>query len=215
MITFITGLRAEARLAGPNTYIGGGHPSGAAAQALADGATALVSFGLAGGLSPKAMPGTLLVPQAVRVGGGGIATDIGLSTALGGFTCDVLLAGEAVAATSEEKARLWRETGADAVDLESGAVARAAAAAGVPFAVLRAVCDPAWRDLPQAALVALDEGGVIGLRRVLASLARNPSQLGTLLVLARDAARARRALRQHMARVRPALAIWPDRPGGA
>jgi hypothetical protein len=37
--------------------------------------------------------------------------------------------------------------------------------------------------------------------RVLASLVRQPGQLGALLALARDAARARRALLRHLARI--------------
>ncbi len=212
MIAFVTGLRAEARLAGVDAFPGGGDTEGAtraASAALAAGAQAFISFGLAGGLSPDARAGTLVIPRVVRVGGGGLATDVALSEALGGFTCDVLLAGERAVAGRAEKARLWQETGADAVDLESGAVARTAAAACVPFAVLRVVCDPAWRDLPPAALVALDGSGAIGLGRVLASLARQPSQLGRLLALARDATRARRALRQRIATLRRSHALQP------
>jgi adenosylhomocysteine nucleosidase len=59
---------------------------------------------------------------------------------------------------------------------------------------VRAVCDPADRDLPPAALAALNSAGVIGLGRVLASLLRAPRQLPLLLGLARDASAARRTL---------------------
>jgi len=103
-----------------------------------------------------------------------------------------------MAATSAEKARMREITGADAIDLESGPVAIAAVASGLPFAVLRAICDPAERDLPPAALVALDQQGIIGLRRILASLSRRPDQLPALIALARDAARARAALVRHV-----------------
>jgi adenosylhomocysteine nucleosidase len=80
------------------------------------------------------------------------------------------------------------------VDLESGAVARVALAHGLPFAVLRAVADPAERNLPPAALLALDGAGRIGILRVLGSVFGNPGQILGLLALARDAAAARRAL---------------------
>ena len=86
------------------------------------------------------------------------------------------------------------DTSAAAVDLESGAVARIAATHGMPFAVLRAICDPAERALPPAALAALDARGVIGSWRVIASLAAQPGQLPALLALAADAAAARRSL---------------------
>ncbi len=104
---------------------------------------------------------------------------------------------------------LLRETtGAAAVDLESGAVAGVAARHRLPFAVLRAVCDPSWRSLPAAALVALNRRGTIDGPRVLASIARHPGQLPALLALARDAARARAAL---VRRVREILARGPFR----
>ncbi|MDR3530287.1 MAG: hypothetical protein P4L90_07030, partial [Rhodopila sp.] len=83
---------------------------------------------------------------------------------------------------------------AHAIDLESGAMARVAEAHGLPFIVVRAICDPAERDLPPAALVALDPEGGIGLIPVLRSVLKQPNQLPGLLALARDAGRARRAL---------------------
>jgi adenosylhomocysteine nucleosidase len=73
-------------------------------------------------------------------------------------------------------------------------MARLAELRGVKFAVLRAVCDTAARDLPEAALVALNAKGGIGMARVAASVIRQPSQILGLVGLARDAGRARRAL---------------------
>jgi adenosylhomocysteine nucleosidase len=68
----------------------------------------------------------------------------------------------------------------------------------LPFAVLRAVADPAERDLPPAALLALDGGGRISFLRVLGSVIRNPGQVPGLLALAGDAAAARRALKERL-----------------
>ena len=69
-----------------------------------------------------------------------------------------------------------------------------AARHGLPFAVVRAVCDPTGRNLPLLALSALDAGGRIGVARVVGSLLRHPLQLPGLLGLARDAMRARASL---------------------
>jgi len=113
---------------------------------------------------------------------------------------DLLLAGDRVLASSAEKRAAWRASGAVAVDLESGAVARVAAEAGISFAVVRAICDPAERDLPPAALVALDHAGGIGFLRVLASVAAHPRQLPALIRLAGDAKLARTALIAHRKR---------------
>jgi adenosylhomocysteine nucleosidase len=120
--------------------------------------------------------------------------DPALANRFGGLTPHCLLAGMAVAANATTKRQLHAATGAHAIDLESGSVARVAQANGLPFVAVRAISDPAERGLPPAALVALDRQGGVDLVRVLGSLLRQPSQLPALLRLAADAARARRAL---------------------
>jgi adenosylhomocysteine nucleosidase len=176
---------------------GGGLPSGAreAAEALAgQGVGALMSFGLAGGLDPALAAGMLVVPRRVVSAAGVWSTDPALTGACGGSTAESIFAGRNIVPTAAEKAALHRLTGAAAIDLESGEVAAAAARHDLPFVVVRAICDPADRDLPPAALAALNSAGAIGLGRVLASLLRAPWQLPLLLALARDAAAARRTL---------------------
>ena len=200
-IGFITGLAAEAALlrgTGFAVAAGGGEPAGAlraAQHLLAGGAQALVSFGLAGGLRADLRPGAVLVPCAVLEAGQRFACDTALMELLGGSTGEPILAGEKIAASAREKAALVARYQAPAIDLESGAVARAANAHGVPFAVLRAVADPAARNLGPAALTPLKPGGGIDLAAILRSVAAHPGQLPGLLALARDAAKARRALR--------------------
>jgi adenosylhomocysteine nucleosidase len=199
----VTGLAAEARIARTLALVevGGGLPAGAAAAAerlVARGVTGLISFGLAGGLDPVLAAGAVVVPVAVVEGGVRFAVDPALAARLGGGF-GVLLAGSAVLATLADKRAAFAASGAVAVDLESGAVARVAARHGLPFAVLRAVCDPAGRALPPAALAALDSQGGIGAWRVLGSVLAHPGQIPALLALAGDAGRARRAL---LARVR-------------
>ncbi len=205
----LVGLAAEARLASPLGGIvaaGGGTAGGAEAAVrglVARGVTRLVSFGLAGGLDPSLPPGALLVPRVVLVDGQGpCEADEALCDWLGGATQGALLAGDWVVATAAAKRALRERTGAVAVDLESGAVARAATRQGIGFAVLRAVCDPAGRDLPPAALAALDRAGGVGALRVLLSVLGRPAQVPALLRLARDAAAAQRALRDRVRQIR-------------
>jgi adenosylhomocysteine nucleosidase len=202
----VVGLAAEARIARRLRWrvaIGGGTAPGAeaAARRLIDGGCdALVSFGLAGGLDPALRPGALVVPSAVILPDGEHrATDPGLARLLGGASARAVAGAGAIVANREDKRRLHDRTAAAATDLESGAVARVAAEYDVPFAVLRAVCDPAERSLPPATAVALDAHGVIAIWRLLAAIVARPAQLPALLALAADAAAARRAL---IARVR-------------
>ncbi len=203
----VVGLAAEARIArrlGGCVEIGGGTAAGAraAARRVADsGACALVSFGLAGGLDPSLRPGDVLVPETVLTGGRILCTDPGLCRSLGGGTSHLLLGGDRIIVDRLAKQALWEQTGCAAVDIESGAVALVAAERGLRFAVLRAVCDPAARSLPLAALAGLDAHGAVALGRVLRAVAAHPAELGALIALAGDAVRARRALLQRVGRI--------------
>jgi hopanoid-associated phosphorylase len=209
LIGIVVGLEAEARIArrfrlDVLVAVGGGSAEGArraAERLLAQGATGLVSFGFAGGLSPDLAAGALVVPRRVMVDGRAFACDPGLGAQLGGFTPHDLLHSERVVATAGEKAALYRHSGCAAIDMESGALARAALAESRPFAVLRAVCDPAWQSLPPAALLAIAADGQVALGRVLRSVLNRPRQVTALIALARDSGRARRALRARVALV--------------
>jgi adenosylhomocysteine nucleosidase len=199
-IGIVTGLAAEARWlrrAGFMVQVGGGTPHGAkhAAEALIrQGALKLISFGLAGGLKPHLAPGSILVPPAVMEGRQIYLCDYILMEFLGGSTDIPILAGTKMATTAHEKALLYRRNHPAAIDLESGAVARVATEKNLPFAVLRAVADPAERDLPTAATVALKDDGRINLPKILYSVLKRPAQISGLIALGRDAKAARSAL---------------------
>jgi adenosylhomocysteine nucleosidase len=197
-IGIVVGLEAEARVArrwGAPVAVGGGDAAGAARAActLGDKVRALISFGLAGGLDPSLRAGDLIVPARVTDGGEVWAADPALMALLGGGTAHVLRgSGDVLATLAQKRAAL--ALGAHAVDLESAAVARAASARGLPFAVLRAICDEAGRALPHAATVALDGTGRIRPFRILGAVLRQPGDILPLIALGRDAARARTAL---------------------
>jgi adenosylhomocysteine nucleosidase len=208
-IAAITGLAAEARIArrhGLDAVATGGIEAQvleAAERLIAEGADALLSFGIAGALAPDLVPGSLLLPRAVIAEDGSrLAVDEArraraeaalVAAGLGAVSGDVLGA-SAPAASSARKEALHAATGAIAIDLESHLVARAASRAGKPFLVLRAIADPASRALPEAALIGLDASGRPALNRVLLSVLRNPRQIPALLRLAGDTRRALLAL---------------------
>jgi hypothetical protein len=101
-----------------------------------------------------------------------------------------LVGADAPVASVAAKSALYAATRAAAVDMESAAVARAAARHGLPFAILRAIADPAQRPLPPAALVAMRADGGVDLAAVLGALARSPGQLPALVRLGLDSRRA-------------------------
>lgn len=195
----VVGLEAEAKIArrlSTIVEIGGGDAVGAAAacqRLIARGVRSLISFGLAGGLNPALRPGTLVVPDVVLSKDGHWPTHPPLAAWLGPVG-GALYSGGSVLVTVDEKSALFVRTGALAVDLESAAVAETAARHVLPFAVLRAICDPATRPLPRAALVALDPGGKIDGGAVWREAIQRPREFAGLILLGTDAARARRAL---------------------
>ncbi len=200
------GLEAEARIArrlGGIVEVGGGDAEGAAAacsRLIGKGVRSLISFGLAGGLHPELRPGALVVPDVVLSQDGHWPTHPPLAARLGQVG-GAMFSGGAVVATAAEKEALFLRTGAAAVDLESAAVAEAAGRHALPFAVLRAICDPARRSLPQAALVALDPDGKINTGAMMREAIRRPAEFAALIVLGTDAARARRALSRRVKQI--------------
>ena len=207
MIGIVTGLIAEARcwarkpLAGLIACAVGHGPTQAAQAAetlLQQGITGLVSFGLAGGLTPALRPGTVVLANTVVVP---IAADRGhqlfvphipwresLHTRLRTLMplVEPIAASDHVIATVAARTRLAADTGARAVDMESGAVALCARIAGVPFIVVRVTADPAERTLPPAVFSSVDRNGHICPFQVLRALAGKPSQLPDLLRLLLD-----------------------------
>src|SRR6201996_2268198 len=98
----------------------------------------------------------------------------------------VMAAVAAPLVTADDKRALHRSSGALAVDMESHIAGAMAAAQRVPFAICRAIVDPAWRTLPSAATAGLRDDGSTALGPILRELIRQPSQLGALLPLAAD-----------------------------
>ena len=111
----------------------------------------IVSLGLAGGLAPELRGGSVIVPAEVLAGGSRLACDASLRetfVAAGGARVPLLVACDHVVATVAAKGALRAEAGADAVDMESGVIGAWARARAVPFAVVRAISDPADAELP-------------------------------------------------------------------
>ncbi len=178
--------------------ISGARPDQAESEArrLCDeGAKGLLSFGLCGGLDPDLRPGNLVVPSELEhdtqiwgispfiVSRKVIRTPLGLGR-------------DTVVADPEEKARLYQETGATIVDMESHRIAKVCQERTIPFYVLRAVCDPARQALPESAADAVDASGRARPLRVLRGLINNPGEIFDLVRLMRQTDAAKAALKR-------------------
>ncbi|MFI5248915.1 MAG: hypothetical protein ACHQTF_03050 [Gemmatimonadales bacterium] len=177
----------------------------AAASLVADGASALVSWGFAAGLDPALHPGTLVISRQLEPpvpGAPGAATAAAaawaarLSTRLrdlvplvnGTIACP-----DHVVRTAAEK-RTLGASGAVAADMESAAVAAVAAAAGIPWLALRVLVDTVDILMPQAVATAIDSSGRFEMPRFFCALIRRPMDLASLPALASAYRRAMRTL---------------------
>jgi hopanoid-associated phosphorylase len=191
----------------------------ALSAAVARGCSGIISFGTAGGLAPDLAPGAVIIADAVEGPLGRFATDFHWSerlaaalvaTSLGTRLHRGLMAGVTAPLTgAHDKAVLHRSSGALAVDMETHIAGAIAAAHGVPFAVCRAIVDPAWRTLPSAATAGLRDDGSTAIAPILRELLKQPSQLGPLLRVAADARAARTALVQARQALGAAGALQP------
>jgi len=201
-VTAVVGLAFEARIAaGPGIRVicsGNGRNLAALLAELKD-CRGLISFGVAGGLSPDLRPGTCVVGSAIISGTKRFVTHHGWSQRVLQTIPDAVhgeIAGaSAPVAHPDAKRALHLDTGAIAVDMESHIVASAAAEWGLPMTAIRVITDPAHRTLPKAALAAMRQNGTIDIISVIRSVIKHPSELPALLRIARDAAAARTTLR--------------------
>jgi nucleoside phosphorylase len=178
-LTFACAMLVEARIArrlGRTAIVGLG-----ASQGVPDGR--LVSFGIAGALSAELPIGTVIDATRVVDESGAVLWEgapLGASPARTG----TILGASSIVDDPVERARLHAETGADAVDMESGALARSGRLVGC----LRAISDTPTSRLGGVAAGAKANGevDVLGFLR---GFLREP------VVTARAALGARRALR--------------------
>lgn len=149
--------------------------------------TLVLSAGVCGGLSPALASGDLVVPETVLAPGGERLP----TTPLAGLPrAGTLVSVARVVETPAEKARLWIETGALAVDLESAPILAWAAERGVPAAVIRGVSDTAGQAVPAELVAAVGAGGNLRTGHAVRAVLGHPAMLGRALALRRGTAAA-------------------------
>lgn len=209
----VVGLAFEARIAaGPGVRVicsgNGKNLAASLTRAIKEGATGVMSFGVAGGLSPDLAPGTCIVGSAILYGTDHIKRidthddwSQSLTRAIPGAVRGMLFGVPSPVAHPEAKAALYTRTGAIAVDMESHVVGGVAAAHGLPMAAVRVIADPAERTIPVSALAAMRPNGTTDVAAMIWSMVRRPRDLPAVLRTALDA----RAARATLVRGRQAL----------
>lgn len=159
---------------------------------MSAGNTALLSFGVAGGLDPALVSGTLVLAESV-IGpdGGKFPTDQIWRSAVAKDLNEAgidFVVGTAVGVDEAifhpgPKQLLFEGTKALCVDMESYAVTQVARQRGVPYLVIRAIADSAKDTLPDIAVAAIDAGGDVRYGALLARLLSQPSEITDLIRL--------------------------------
>ena len=214
-VLVVTGTRREGAVLGGRTgikIIAGGGDATFLARELArerKGAAGIISFGMGGALDPALRIGDWVI--GVGLVNGEKSCDLrwltGLAASLPAARIGTIYADGRLIADPADKASLHRHTGALAADMESHIAVRAAAEAGVPFAILRCISDKASAALPPAIAVAMTPGGGLAIGAVLRSIVSQPSQLPDIVVSLSGFRRAYAALSVGARAVGPRLAF--------
>ncbi|MET0277252.1 MAG: phosphorylase [Pseudorhodoplanes sp.] len=204
----VTGLQREAAIAagtGVVTICSGGRHD-VLAQRLAAQRPPLggvLSFGLAGGLSPDLKSGDVVVASHVLHGDERYGADQRWHDAILRTVDNQIriklgsISGSAEVVTrAADKSSLHAQTGAIAIDMESHIAAAYAARHRLPFAAIRAIGDSSSRNLPALATDALREDGSVDIVKVMRGLAANPAQMPALAMAGIDSERAFASLRR-------------------
>lgn len=216
MLVVAVGLAREAKIAAaPDVKIVVGACDAARLReqlsaAAGEGAKALLSFGLAGALSPMLRTGDCVIASAVHIGPRNLHADerwmAAIKERLPATLTAPILGMDSIVDSAREKRRQFARTGAAAVDTESHIVATVAAERGLPFAAVRVVTDTAAANLPPAALDAIGPEGETKFWRVVGSVLLSPGQIPLLMQTGSDARAAFRVLTRCRQRLGPDFA---------
>lgn len=183
---------------------------------LGSGCSAVLSFGVAGGLDPTLGPGTLVIASSVIAPDGSeIATSEPWRAALEAdlhaagmtFVSGAIVGVEQVVDHPDPKRTIFAATGARCVDMESHVAMKTALRGGLPGLVVRAIADTAGDALPDIASTAIGSRGEVRIGAMIDALLRQPGDLPDLLRLARVSRPAFASLRR--------VAALPGLFGGA
>jgi len=175
----------------------------AAERLLENGATQIISWGCAGGLSPELKAGDLIIPEFIQDQSNALLkSHVSLHSKLTKllneqvFFTGKLIESTTIISSQEEKAHLFTKHNALAVDMESAAAAHVAKTNNTPFIAIRTIVDPASFDLPKAINHSLNTAGNINLTKLVLYICTHPYEIPALIKLGKHFKAANKKLAQ-------------------
>jgi adenosylhomocysteine nucleosidase len=156
----------------------------------------LISTGFCGGLVPGLAPCDIFVATEVM----GVARAL-LPVSPRSFKTGKLLSIDRVVSTAREKANLGKD-GADAVEMEAGAVAQRAKTYDIPFYAVRVVTDTSEENFPLDFNQMRSRDGRFSRAKILSAALRKPGMFPELIRLNERTKRAAQALGDFLADAR-------------
>jgi adenosylhomocysteine nucleosidase len=134
----------------------------------------VVTAGFAGGLNPRLQCGDVVYEEDFDAGFGRELEELGAIPAR--FHCH-----RRVAITAEEKSELWRQTGADAVEMESSVIRTICREFNIPSATVRVISDDARQDLPLDFNALMTSDDRINYLKLIWAVFSHPSRIPKLI----------------------------------
>ena len=147
----------------------------------------VITAGFAGGLNPALGCGTVIYDQDLDAGFKLELEELGAMPAK--FHCH-----RRVATTAEEKAALWRETSADAVEMESSVIRTICREFQIPSATIRVISDDARQDLPLDFNALMTSDDRINYFKLFRAILSRPSRIPKLIEFQQQTVQAARKL---------------------
>jgi nucleoside phosphorylase len=164
------------------TGIGKANAEKAAREYLERHAPALLlTCGFAGGLDPGLKVGDVVF----EISNAGTEDSFHTKLIAAGATPAKIFCADKIASTAAEKKKLREDTGADAAEMESGAVQRVCGERRIACATVRVISDTADEDLPLDFNEFLTPDKKLDMGKLMLSVAKKPWKMGALMDLQR------------------------------
>ncbi|HEV2455504.1 MAG TPA: hypothetical protein VGY98_14665 [Verrucomicrobiae bacterium] len=172
---FLTGIGRENAKKATREFLAGHTPS------------LLMTCGFAGGLIPGLAIGDIIFELPKSVGAQAqIIAPVRAKLAAAGAKEGKIFCADRIATTAAEKRKLREDTGADAAEMESGAVHEVCARQAIACVTVRVISDTASQDLPLDFNKFITEDKILDMSKLMMAVAKAPWKMGALMELQRS-----------------------------